>query len=561
MTSRIKKLFHRGKDDDNGALQHYARTPATARSNPAIRTSMYDSTTAGTLPQTGDYPIRGNDSSVILRSGRKSSFRSSRSRRSSSRGSQYNTSLRAVDSTQYDGIQADPHVSQQASIHAGVGSHNTQPDVAEPTGIREDQLKRRSHSRLPQELGNLSLGELQSPTTVTHTVTTTRTGPQVQHASRHTPQAQPLSKYKSSIKSPTPYFDGVLQNHQDARNGGRLDGLEGKSNVNLGAVDSADGQQFSVPNANRDTTPESPGFHTHSKLRDHGEYDGGLVRQESIPRKQVGTSTQMPQASASIGAAGPRYGHNKHGNVPKVLPLTTASLSNDDNVRWTGGPSDSGSTLDISKPIIRGTAAPRDAQNIVNRAKGNTDDTEIIEKVAPAVVHEKISKDIHHVREELITKEVHTHDVYHRILPIIDVEVLPPRHFLPVEGGGLVEVSASEVPGRGSNWVIAETASKIPSDQAARRGARGFTARDFSGQEGDSSKYISPEGHEKTEQSWVHPPELEEGARITGQSWPMVFGDDRAQQESVAHSTPKSAKRKSPKRRPATEASPAQRVG
>ena len=109
----------------------------------------------------------------------------------------------------------------------------------------------------------------------------------------------------------------------------------------------------------------------------------------------------------------------------------------------------------------------------------------------------------------------------------MDVEVLPPRHFLPVEGGGLVEISAQEVPGRGSSWVIAETASKIPSDQVAPPGTTQFTARAFPGREGDAVKYISHEGYEKTEQTWVHPPELEEGARLTGQSWPLVIGEER----------------------------------
>lgn len=82
-----------------------------------------------------------------------------------------------------------------------------------------------------------------------------------------------------------------------------------------------------------------------------------------------------------------------------------------------------------------------------------------------------------------------------------------------------MEISASEVPGRGQNWVIAETASKIPSDQAVPQGIRGFTARTFRGQEGDDTEYTTPEGYERTEQTWIHPPELEDGARLTGQSW------------------------------------------
>ena len=106
------------------------------------------------------------------------------------------------------------------------------------------------------------------------------------------------------------------------------------------------------------------------------------------------------------------------------------------------------------------------------------------------------------------------------------MEVLPPRHFLPVEGGGLVEISGKEVPGRGRNWVIAETASKIPSDQPGSTKPREFSARQFPGTEGDAISYITPEGHEKTEQTWVHPPELETGGRDTGQTWLMEFGTD-----------------------------------
>lgn len=130
---------------------------------------------------------------------------------------------------------------------------------------------------------------------------------------------------------------------------------------------------------------------------------------------------------------------------------------------------------------------------------------------------------------------------------MVDVEVLPPRHFLPVEGGGLVEIGASEVPGRGNNWVIAETASKIPSDQAPlRTGSRGFSARAFEGRDGDATRYRSPEGHEKTEQTWVHPPQLETGARDTGQSWPMEMGSSAADRGN--YRTPKEHKKRSSKR-------------
>ena len=147
-----------------------------------------------------------------------------------------------------------------------------------------------------------------------------------------------------------------------------------------------------------------------------------------------------------------------------------------------------------------------------------------------------MNKNIHYVKHEVVTRDIHEHTYYHRILPVIDVEVLPPRHFLPVEGGGLVEVSADEVPGRGKNWVIAETASKIPSAGPPPNKYRKFTAREFVGTEGDEKSYTMPEGYERTEQTWVHPPELETLGQATGQTWPMEFGQDPSARSSEKQS-------------------------
>ena len=177
-----------------------------------------------------------------------------------------------------------------------------------------------------------------------------------------------------------------------------------------------------------------------------------------------------------------------------------------------------------------------------------------------AIIHETVHQDIHHIREEVITREVHNHDVYHRILPIIDVEVLPPRHFLPVEGGGLVEISGSEVPGRGRNWVIAETASKIPSGQRAPRATNRFSAREFVGDEGDTTQYTTPEGFEKTEETWVHPPELETGGRETGQTWPMVFGNNTAGDPGRVNPSSRTSKQKSSGKSSSIPSTTAERV-
>lgn len=160
----------------------------------------------------------------------------------------------------------------------------------------------------------------------------------------------------------------------------------------------------------------------------------------------------------------------------------------------------------------------------------NTADTTVTERIAPAVVHERRHKDIRHIREEKITSEIHTHDVFHRIQPIIDVEVLPARHFVPAADGSLREVAEETLPGRVRekvrNWIVAETVSRIPSSTAVeslRGRPRQFTARSFVGTEGDFKRYVTADGVEHTETTWVHPPVLEEGARLTGQTVPIHF--------------------------------------
>ncbi|KAI9798140.1 MAG: hypothetical protein M1825_005644 [Sarcosagium campestre] len=143
-------------------------------------------------------------------------------------------------------------------------------------------------------------------------------------------------------------------------------------------------------------------------------------------------------------------------------------------------------------------------------------DTEVITTQAPAVVQEKVLNEIHHVREEKIHRDIHTHDTIHRIQPIIDVQVLPPRHFIPVAGGGLKEVSADEIPGRLRHWGVVETVSRDPQSQEK---PFQHIRRDI--EEGDSRTITTEEGYPRTETTWKHPQTVETGAKNTGQTWPL----------------------------------------
>ncbi|KAI6820020.1 hypothetical protein KC332_g11018 [Hortaea werneckii] len=178
--------------------------------------------------------------------------------------------------------------------------------------------------------------------------------------------------------------------------------------------------------------------------------------------------------------------------------------------------------LDDDKVISRETRP--DLNGIVDL--NNTEDSTLHEKWAPAVTHETIRENVHHIREEVITREIHNHHVFHRVLPIVDIEVLPSRHFVPMEGG-YAEISEDEVPGRaGQNaqWVIAETMSKMLPESKPTSNPPNFSASRFEGSEYDDKEYVGEDGIKRTEQWWVHPPTIENGGRDSGQTYPFYMG-------------------------------------
>ena len=147
MASRMKKLFHRSKDSDGEQSPQRTRAPVSDR-DPALRSSRYESTEQGKSPQTGDYPVKGNDSSVILQHGRKSSV--SRSRRNS--GNSHNVPYRSTTPNQYE---AAKHAPQMTSPPFAAGSNNLyQQSLTMPVGGQEEPRKR----NLPQDFSGLNLG-------------------------------------------------------------------------------------------------------------------------------------------------------------------------------------------------------------------------------------------------------------------------------------------------------------------------------------------------------------------------------------------------------------------
>lgn len=158
---------------------------------------------------------------------------------------------------------------------------------------------------------------------------------------------------------------------------------------------------------------------------------------------------------------------------------------------------------------------------------GHTEDTIVHKRMAPAVTHETIKHDYHEIRHEERTRDIHEHHIHHRILPIKDVEVKPARHYIQNSFGQRTEVSEDQVPGRSpklTRRVIEEVYKDLLPKNKSPSGPRQFSAREFSGSQGDDWDAVSPEGVKLSERWWVHPPTLENGGKESGQTVPFHLG-------------------------------------
>ena len=149
MTSRMKKLFHRNKDSDAEQPPQRTQAPRSDRSDPALRSSRYESTEPGELPQTGDYPVKGNDSSVVLQQGRKSSI--SRSRRNSGTSHAHQSTTQ----NQYEAAKHTSHMTPPPNVAGRSETQQQSPPM--PMNSQEDRRRR----NLPQDFSSLDLGKVE----------------------------------------------------------------------------------------------------------------------------------------------------------------------------------------------------------------------------------------------------------------------------------------------------------------------------------------------------------------------------------------------------------------
>ncbi|KAH9885734.1 hypothetical protein F4778DRAFT_760383 [Xylariomycetidae sp. FL2044] len=139
---------------------------------------------------------------------------------------------------------------------------------------------------------------------------------------------------------------------------------------------------------------------------------------------------------------------------------------------------------------------------------------------APAVTHETVHSQIREEIQERIYRDIHTYDVYHRVQPIHDVEILPARHFILDSNEQPVEVDEAALPectGPNQRWRIETTeppsAPLPPKDSDELRVVK----------KSEPIRSQTAEGFERVEETIIHPPTLDDSSLFGVPVMPIHF--------------------------------------
>jgi len=150
----------------------------------------------------------------------------------------------------------------------------------------------------------------------------------------------------------------------------------------------------------------------------------------------------------------------------------------------------------------------------------NTVDTDKDVRWAPAVTHEVIKPHEHEIIQHKIFREIHNYEYHHHIQPIYDLQVLPPRHFIPdPSGDGLIEVSANQIPnytGANRRWEIVQKHVPVSSTRAMVK----YRTEPKIIQHPTT---ITAEGFERKETTIIYPPTLADLKDYEGLVQPVHF--------------------------------------
>ena len=143
-----------------------------------------------------------------------------------------------------------------------------------------------------------------------------------------------------------------------------------------------------------------------------------------------------------------------------------------------------------------------------------------------AVTHEVVKPHEHEIIQHKIFREIHNYEYYHRVQPVYDIEVLPPRHWIPNPNGeGVIEIPADELSSRtGHNrrWKIVQ-AQPEPSTATMPMWR---TEPEII----EHPTTITEEGFERKETTIIYPPTLADMTEYTGLVQPVHFDHETGKQ-------------------------------
>lgn len=124
--------------------------------------------------------------------------------------------------------------------------------------------------------------------------------------------------------------------------------------------------------------PKAPIYGSLSRSQPQNESD--LANKNSIPRKQLGdfTKGQPSRVQPSF-----QRDHNPSANMAYPVQLDPAAFYDGPQLEDRRTTPPAPGVLDRSRPISRGPGAANTAERVVERAKSNTINTEVIESFAP----------------------------------------------------------------------------------------------------------------------------------------------------------------------------------
>ncbi|OBT62782.1 hypothetical protein VE03_07678 [Pseudogymnoascus sp. 23342-1-I1] len=325
-----------------------------------------------------------------------------------------------------------------------------------------------------------------------------------------------------------------------------------------------------------------------SQTRGDTQRVGGMPQQ--APRSpegfraspSLGRQTGSPAIGRHTGLANKTLRRSRTQNQPQskpqssYMPLSGMSLRPEES-RGLGPRTSMQPARETARPISMAETMPSYEGFEERDRPRSTVTTDVRTTQLPAVTHEHIKPVEHHINTKQYTREIHNHDVYNRILPVRDTEVLPARHYAPspTDAGRLVEIQApaqsqaapismdmasnttctKDVSGRFHNPI--DNTIPFPSvtrqEQQTQAEARALSRQHNLEMEEQGRQLVSentytlPDGTVRTESLWRYQPTMKAPAHEVTETITRPPGAARAESPTlVDRGHPKTAARRAP---------------